>query len=116
LIIFFLYNSVVFFVLTVVINYTATTAIVITEFRTNEKFSAWLKSNVVLAISFTILAGVDVDVLDFLCSNFAEIKILNAPFSEPAQKRLKKIGILSIFYKDFPKLLIKVSDFLKLFF
>src|ERR1700753_122890 len=109
-------NSLVFNASTLVIIIGASTAIIITEIKKNEKFNAWMKSNVMLVGSFTILAGVDMNILDFLSSNFADIKVLNAPFSKPAQRWIKRIGILSIFYKDFPKLFVHVSYFLKLFF
>ena len=92
------------------------TAIILNDIKTNGEFNAWMRNNSKLASIFTIFAGVDVNVLDFLHSNFAEIEVLNAPFSESAKRWIKKIGILSIFYKDFPKLLVHVSYFLKLFF
>jgi len=70
---------------------------------------------VALVVPFTIFAGADIDALNFFCSNFAEISMLNAPIGASAKRYLKIIGISSMVYRDIPKLCVQVSDFLKLF-
>ena len=73
---FFFYNSVVFSGSTLVINTGMSTAIVLNDIKTNGRFNAWMKDNSTLSSSFTIFAGVDVNVLNWSKENLIHSHLL----------------------------------------
>ena len=75
----------------------------------NEEFFKWIKDNATLAGTFMLLAGTNAEILEVLSSNFANIKALNAPYSEKARKRLNQLGYVNL-ARDLAKIIIQVSS------
>ena len=112
----FFYNSMVFFVFPMSVNFGTAIYIITWEIRNNPKFLEWARNNKFLACLFTIFAAGDVQILEVLSSNFAELEMLNAPLSQNSSKRIMRVCILCLFIRDIPKLIVQVSCFLRLFF
>jgi len=94
-----------------ILNLAAAATIMVSEIISNREFDKWFKENSFIASVITIFASADLSVLNILTSNFAEMKMLNFPFSEKAYKYIALTSFVGSLFRDVPKLIIQVSDF-----
>ncbi|RIA81069.1 hypothetical protein C1645_837559 [Glomus cerebriforme] len=108
--------SIIFCVIPIAINTIMSMIIILQEITKSKDFYKWFKNNTNIAAIFTILAGIDIEVLNVLSSQVAGIMLFNAPFSEKPQSYIFWGSLIGLFIKDIPQFIIKVSNSLKIIY
>jgi hypothetical protein len=86
----------------------ASSFLIIAKENTRNEFLSWFTENNRLASIFTILAGIDVELLSVLHSNLAGFKYFQAPFSDSAKSIIFWVAFTNIFVEDIPQFIIQV--------
>jgi hypothetical protein len=82
--------------------------IVIIEAMQNEKFLLWFKLNTAIASTFTVLASTEVEVLSILNSRAGGFKVLQAPWSNWADRMIFMGSVVGFIIEDVPQFIIQV--------
>ncbi|GBB88967.1 hypothetical protein RclHR1_01560003 [Rhizophagus clarus] len=82
--------------------------LIITKENTKKEFLLWFTENNKLTSIFTILAGIDIEILSILHSNFAGFSNFQAPFSDFAKSAIFWSAFSNIFIEDIPQFIIQV--------
>ncbi|PKY21763.1 hypothetical protein RhiirB3_525269 [Rhizophagus irregularis] len=82
--------------------------IVIIEAMHNEKFLLWFKLNNAIASTFTVLASTEVEVLSILNSRAGGFKVLQAPWSNWADRMIFMGSAIGFVIEDVPQFIIQV--------
>ncbi len=92
------------------INCMMSMIIILQEIKQNKVFYEWFKNNTNIASIFTILASVDIGVLNILSSKVAGIMVFNAPISKKTRSYIFLGSVLGFFIEDIPQFIIQVND------
>ncbi|GES87200.1 hypothetical protein GLOIN_2v1733126 [Rhizophagus clarus] len=82
--------------------------IIIIEAMQNEKFLLWFKLNHAIASTFTVLASTEVEVLSVLNSRAGGFKVLQAPWSNWADRMIFMGSAVGFVIEDVPQFIIQV--------
>ncbi|GBB88966.1 hypothetical protein RclHR1_01560002 [Rhizophagus clarus] len=99
--------SMVFYTIPLGLNMALAFLIIAKENRRKE-FLLWFTENNKLTSIFTILAGINIEMLSILHSNFAGFSNFQAPFSDYAKSAIFWIAVSNIFIEDIPQFVIQV--------
>ena len=85
------------------------------EYYGNPQFFGFARENSLTTTILLVFGYIDLESLELLSSNLANINILNAPFDHLAELTIKygSLGLLLI--EDLPQLVIQVSTFSRFF-
>ncbi|RIB14077.1 hypothetical protein C2G38_2248480 [Gigaspora rosea] len=100
--------SILFMVISTFLNFCFTFIILMDEIQSNSEFRNWFVKNVKIVSICTLLSCPDVEALNLLSSQIANLKIFMAPFSEKAEIRIYYGTIINIFIEDIPQFIIQV--------
>jgi hypothetical protein len=81
------------------------------ECKENRLFRLWFKRNILVAVLFTILAAVDIEILSILSSQVAGLMTFNAPMSHKTKMSIYWGTIISLVFEDMPQFYIQVCKF-----
>ena len=84
-------------------------SLVIHENLYNKHFHEWFKIHTTIASIFTILGAVDVEMLNFLSSKFAGLKMLSVDYSKKAQTLIFWFILLNLIIEVIPQFVIQVK-------
>ncbi|CAB5330967.1 unnamed protein product [Rhizophagus irregularis] len=99
--------SLIFYTVPIGLNMASTFFIMAKE-NTRNEFLSWFTENSKLASIFTILAGIDIEILSILHSNLAGFGYFQAPFSDSAKTIISWIAFINIFIEDIPQFIIQI--------
>ncbi|RIB14078.1 hypothetical protein C2G38_1683784 [Gigaspora rosea] len=100
--------SILFMVISTFLNFCFTFIILMDEIQSNSEFRNWFVKNVKIVSICTLLSCPDVEALNLLSSQIANLTIFMAPFSEKAEMRIYYGTIINIFIEDIPQFIIQV--------
>ncbi|CAG8490880.1 2388_t:CDS:10, partial [Dentiscutata erythropus] len=78
------------------------------EFYGNDNFHQWAKQNVFVSSIFIVLSYCDIESLDFVSSDIANISWVQAPFSKGVYEALYISTFIVMFIEDIPQFIILV--------
>ncbi|PKC59491.1 hypothetical protein RhiirA1_458149 [Rhizophagus irregularis] len=99
--------SLIFYTIPIGLNM-ASSFLIIAKENTRNEFLSWFTENNRLASIFTILAGIDIELLSVLHSNLAGFKYFQAPFSDSAKSIIFWVAFTNIFVEDIPQFIIQI--------
>ena len=103
-----LFFSLIFTILPILLNLSASFYIISKENSENPEFHKYFLNNQKLVSICTAISGADIEILYTLSSNFAGFNIFTAPFSEQAKKSIFWYALIGFCLEDIPQFSIQV--------
>jgi hypothetical protein len=88
--------------------------IMLQEIKQNGYFYEWFKNKTNIASVFTILAGINLEVLNILSSQVAGIILFSAPISGKTELYIFWGSFIGFFIEDVPRFVIQVCEVFEL--
>ncbi|RIA85737.1 hypothetical protein C1645_808122, partial [Glomus cerebriforme] len=105
---FLIIPNMIFFVIPIIFNCIMALNIFIIEITQSQSFVAWFVQYPALSSIFTLLAAVDIQVLETLSSGLFGLKIFSAPITPRSKKYMLWVSIANVFIEDVPQLIIQI--------
>ncbi|GES98507.1 glycosyltransferase family 2 protein [Rhizophagus clarus] len=100
--------SIIFFIIPMAISFMMSIIIILREIKKNRYFYGWFKNNTHIATLFTILASIDLEMLNILSSQVAGVMLFSAPISEKMRLYIFLGSFIGFFIDDIPRFIIQV--------
>ncbi|GBC09383.1 hypothetical protein RclHR1_08810002 [Rhizophagus clarus] len=84
--------------------------IILREIKRNRRFYVWFRNKTDMATLFTILASIDLEVLNILSSQIGGAMLFSAPISEKMQMYIFWGSFIGFFIKGIPRFIIQVGS------